>query len=106
MTKERFDQVCMKCVELVKQFAPIDTGNLRYNAIRYEWIDENTFKIYVDGTPDNKNSIAPYMPYTNEPWISKKWNGKKNPNEGWWQKAVEFIAQYISEELNGEIEND
>ena len=100
MTKERFDQVCMNCVEYLKKLSPIDTGNLRYNAIRYEWIDENTFKIYVD------KSIAPYMPYTNEPWRAKRWNGKKNPNERWWQDAVEFIAQYISEELNGEIEND
>ncbi len=100
MTKERFDQVCMDCVMILKRLAPYDTGNLSINAIKYEWINDNTFKIYVD------KSIAPYMPYTNEPWLAKRWNGKKNPNEAWWQKAVEFIADMICEEINGELDND
>lgn len=97
MTQERFTQVCMDAVTTLKSLAPYDTGNLSRNAIKYEWIDENTFRIYVD------KSIAPYMPYTNEPWLAKRWNGKKNPNEEWWQKAVEFIADLLAEELNGEI---
>ena len=100
MTKERFSQVCMMAVEELKKRAPIDTGNLRYNAIRYEWIDEDTFRIYVD------KNIAPYMPYTNEPWLSPKWNGKKNPNEAWFQEAVEYIAEFIADQVNGDLEND
>lgn len=24
-----------------------------------------------------------YTPYTHYKWISPRWNGKKNPNEGW-----------------------
>ena len=106
MTKEVFNQVCMQAVEELRNRAPIDTGNLRHNAIRYEWIDEDTFQIYVDGSPDNPNSIAPYMPYTNEPWLSPKWKGKKNPNEAWWQEAVEYIAEYIADQVNGDLDKD
>lgn len=97
MTKERFNYICLYAVDLLRSFAPIDTGNLRYNAIRYEWINETTFKIYVD------ESIAPYMPFTNEPWIAAKWKGKPNPNEGWWQGACEFIIDLLAQELQGTL---
>ena len=43
------------------------------------------------------------MPYTNEVWISPKWNGKKNPNEGWWNNAVEFIVNYIAKRVKGKV---
>ena len=46
------------------------------------------------------------MPYTNEPWVSPKWHGKKNPNEAWFQDAVEYIAEYIADQTNGDLEND
>lgn len=97
MTKAKFDAICLEAVEDLRRFAPIDTGNLRYNAIRYEWIDESTFKIYVD------ESIAPYMPYTNEEWLSPRWHGKKNPNEKWFDKACEYIIDKVMQELNGEL---
>lgn len=100
MRRDIFEEVCMMAVEELKKRAPIDTGNLRYKAIRYEWIDEDTFRIYID------KNIAPYMPYTNEPWISPKWNGKKNPNEAWFQEAVEYIANYLAYEVNGDLDND
>ena len=70
---------------------------VRYNAIRIEFNSDRSFTIYVD------ESIAPYMPYTNEPWMAKKWNGKPNPNEGWWEKVVEICALYIANRYKGEI---
>lgn len=95
MSSEEFEKLCLSFVELVKNSSPIDTGNLRHNAIRYEFIDKNTFKIYVD------ENIAPYMPFTNEPWLSPRWNGKQNPNEAWWQnKAVDAVIQAIIKELD------
>lgn len=97
ITKERFNEICLYAVDRLRYFAPIDTGNLKYNAIRYEWINETTFKIYVD------ESIAPYMPYTNEKWIAARWNGKKNPNEGWFDSACEFIIDLLTQELHGEL---
>lgn len=98
MTASRFEKLCMELVEEIRNVAPVDTGNLKNNAIRFEFIDENTFKIYVD------ESIAPYMPYTNEIWLSERWINKKtgikakNPNEGWWsEKAVGFVVNFMKQ---------
>ena len=95
MTRAEFQRICLAVVDKVKAKSPIDTGNLRWNAIRFEYIDERTFKIYVD------QGIAPYMPYTNEPWIAERWKGKKNPNEAWWQRTIEEITKELTAELNG-----
>ena len=75
------------------------TGNLAFNAFTYD-IDNDELRIYVD------KRIAPYMPYTNEPWISPYWNGKKNPNQGWWQRFVEEFVKRFTSKLRGTIEND
>ena len=98
MTKSEFDKLCMDIVWQVRKRAPYDTGKLSTNGVRYMWKGKNTFVIYVD------ESIAPYMPYTNEPWISPRWHGKKNPNEAWWQDAIKIIVEYLEKELNGEKE--
>lgn len=50
-----------------------------------------------------KMFIAPYVPYTNEPWISPKWNGKKNPNEGWWDRFVAEFTKRLANKLKGVI---
>ena len=98
MTKAQFERICMELVGTIRKRAPRDTGNLADNGVRFRWIDEETFEIYVD------ESIAPYMPYTNEPWISPKWNGKKNPNEAWWQDAIELCKQHLFNAYDGEEE--
>ena len=66
--------------------APYDTGNLALNSIR---IVGNA--VYIGG------EIADYAIYTNEPWA----NGKKNPNEGWVQKAIQEAAPLIQRVLGG-----
>ena len=93
-----FETICKSAVELVKKVSPIDTGNLRYNAINYKFLDADTCVIKVS------LDIAPYMPYTNEPWLAKRWNGKKNPNEGWWENAVKKVVEYLAQALGGEIQ--
>ena len=42
-----------------------------------------------------------YMPYTTEPWISTKWKGRNNPNEGWFEESTEFMAKMIARHLGG-----
>ncbi len=76
------------------------TGNMAFNAfkIRFEqrgstlrcvaWIDRD---------------IAPYVVYTDKPWISPRWGGKKNPNEGWWKRAVQDFRDKIAEYLGGRV---
>lgn len=92
MTSGDFIALCKECEQILRDAAPYRTGNLRYNAIKLKMLG-NTCRLYVDET------IAPYMKYTNEPWE----NGKKNPNEGWFDRAVEKIARHIAERTRGEL---
>lgn len=80
-------------INYLKQKSPIDTGNLRYNAIKYR-IEDNRFIIYVD------EQIAPYMVYTNEKWINHK---GQNPNESWWNRTIEDIIETMSIYLGGNL---
>ena len=98
VSNAEFKRVCQRAVKELRSFAPYDTGNLALNAIRMEMPSPDVCLIYVD------ERIAPYMPYTNEPWMHKKWHGKKNPNEGWWQKACDVVINNVAQQLDGEIE--
>jgi hypothetical protein len=86
----------MKAFDLAQRRAPIDTGNLRYNAVSYVYKSDDEFVIFVD------EDIAPYMPYTNEPWLSDRWKGAKNPNEKWWDKLTKEIADFVAMEVGGQ----
>ena len=97
MTEHDFIAVCQECVAEIKARAPIDTGNLRYNAIQYEYLGDFKFAIYVN------EDIAPYVYYTNEPWVADRWQGAKNPNEAWWQNAVRSCIELIKTRLKGVV---
>ena len=79
------------------EWVPRDKGNMAFHALRFE-ADNSVIHISVD------NDIAPYVPYTNEPWISPKWNGKQNPNEGWWDRFAAEFARRLASSLNGRLE--
>ena len=108
--KRLFDRVFLEAVDQLRKVAPVDTGNLR-DSIKYKWISENEFEIYVNVGDTNaflekqyyEKGQAPYMPFVNEEWISPKWNGKKNPNENWWNEAMEMVIQFIAKRLGGEL---
>lgn len=97
MTDSEFKTMCEQIVERFRGFVPIDTGNLRYNAVKIEFPTPQECHIYVDEV------LAPYMPFTNEPWLSKKWHGKNNPNEHWWEDTCKFFIETIAQELKGEL---
>lgn len=86
-------------IGMFRDAAPKDTGNLAFNAIKQRRIDVNTWEIYVDP------KVAPYMPYTNEEWISPVWHGKQNPNEKWWDNICIAVIEYIARVMGGEINN-
>jgi hypothetical protein len=86
-------------VKRLREFAPKDTRNLAYNAIIGLKVTENKSDISVS------LKIAPYMPYTNEPWISPKWNGKQNPNEYWWNDAIVLILHEVAQIYGGKLVN-
>ena len=98
LSNTQFRRACEKACRQLRGLAPYDTGNLSLNAIKIEYPSPSVCIIYVD------EAIAPYMPYTTRPWVSPKWNGRRNPNEGWWQAAGELIVEYLAQELQGEIE--
>lgn len=98
MNDRKFMDACLKMVQLVRDRAPKDTGNLAYNAVKYEFKRVDGVlecNIYVD------EDVAPYMPFTNEEWISPRWNGKQNRNEDWWNRTGDAIAFEISKIFNG-----
>lgn len=98
MTKQQFFKLCIETVEELRSslFIPWDTGNLATNALKYR-IENDTFHVWVD------LNEAPYMPYTNEPWTSPKWNGKTNPNEGWWEVWCETFMNRLAQKLRGTL---
>lgn len=103
MTRAQFEVVLEMAVYAawwqVVVAAPVDTGNLAYNSIKLERTTTG-YVIYVD------DAIAPYMVYTEEPWISPYWNGKKNPNEGWFRKVAKRIARYLKKVLTGKMQDE
>ena len=98
ISNTQFIRICRDVLRELRGLAPYDTGDLALKAIKMEMPSPNVCLIYVD------ESIAPYMPYTTRPWVSPRWNGKKNPNEGWWQAACELIAERVAQKINGTIE--
>jgi len=70
----------------IKTACPYKTGNLRSTIKSYVNAD-GKFVIEVGGPQ------AEYMVYTNEQWVSPKWNGKKNPNEHWWENIVKKVMK-------------
>lgn len=96
MTKQEVINIAISIVEEMRnECVPRDTGNMAFNALSY-----NAEKDLLDITIND--DIAPYVPYTNEPWLSPKWHGKKNPNEGWWQRFVEEFTNRLTTRLKGE----
>ena len=80
-----------------KHIRRASTGNLRYNATKIERVSDNHYRISMD------QGTAPYMPFTNEPWTVSRWRGSKNPNEGWFDRAVKIYANELAHNLGGTI---
>ena len=97
MNAEKFSRVVNYCLLMTRLVAPKDTWNLANNGVTLEYVDDRHINVYV-----NLN-IAFYMIYTNEPWLSPKWNGKQNPNEGWWNECGEEIIPNIIEQVFGGV---
>lgn len=104
MTDREVINACIETVEeLRERFVPnpatryiTSTGSMAFNALQYR-IEQGVFRVWID------EQIAPYVVFTNEAWLSAKWNGKKNPNEGWWQRFCDEFARRLARKLQGEI---
>ena len=98
MTEQELFNVCIETVEELRQsiFIPWDSGNMATHGLQYEILN-GVFHIYMDFDE------APYMPNTNEPWLSEKWHGKQNPNEGWWNEWCETFMRRLAVKLKGDL---
>ena len=118
MTRVEFEKLVNRCFKIFRDTVPNkntryvkyylnhyghwqkgSTGNMAFNALQSRYIKrDNGFwaEIYIE------DNIAPYVVYTNERWVSSKWKGHKNPNEGWVQKGANRVALYITKTLNGD----
>ena len=102
--------IMQECLTLVKAKTPnpatrgiTSTGNLMTHGVQFEDKGNGVWEIWVDGEPPDIGQ-APYMPYTTEPWISPRWHGKKNPNEGWWDRVAKEVIDLIATRLGGNVE--
>ena len=88
-------------VQLLRELAPRDTGNLAYNAIRFEKTGEHSYKVYInihgEHTKGVRDGIAPYQVYLNE--------NPKSKHHDWWQAAIELALEEIAGMLGGEIDD-
>jgi hypothetical protein len=81
-------------LQMMQQIAPYRTGNLAINSTEIQITARGLRAISHGG-------YAPYNVYTNFPWTAARWNGKKNPNEGWFTVKFSGAAkQYLYEHLN------
>lgn len=97
MTGQEFSDAADFAHGYVRARTPYRTGNLARNATRREMPSDSEARIYVDW------NIAPYIPYVNEPWISPRWGGKKNPNESYWNDTAEALVYELAEYIGGEV---
>ena len=79
------------------------TGNLQKNATKFEVRSSTEYCLYIDESITTDEKGVSYMPFTNEPWISSKWRGLQNPNEGWFPRAVMRYAEAVATALGGKI---
>lgn len=100
MTTAQIERALYLQVAWLKSVAPYDKGNLSDSAINLERTGIREWRVYVD------QKVAPYMPYTNEPWLSTKWKGHQNPNEQWWNKAIQEFMRRLARSLGGELKRD
>ena len=97
MNEHLFRQFVNEFVEELRALAPRDKGTLADYGItfHFEGVDRAVIEVDLDK--------APYMPFTNEPWISPKWKGRKNPNEAWWQRRIDEIVRKLVRKYKGEL---
>lgn len=100
------DAAVARFVQILRDLAPKDTGNLAYNAIRFEKTGEHSWRIYVhtEGThtPGALDGIAPYQVYLNE--LPTLPNGAPNKHYKWWETAIELALDEMATLMGGTIE--
>ncbi len=88
-------EACNVLKQVLQARAPYKSGHLALDSIRTVGN-----RVIIGG------EIAPYAPFTNEPWTAERWNGKMNPNEKWIQRAIEEALPIIQRVLSGRASDE
>lgn len=89
------DLLRLRCSAMVKEAAPVDTGNLAFNSIRSIRTPYG-FKIVQLG------AIAPYGAMLNAGTFTKEGVPMITQHIGWWERARDAVMEYAYAELNGQ----
>ena len=79
--------------KLLQERCPVDTGNMKASI---SLLSGKGGTEYVIEIPAN---LVPYVVYTNERWISPKWNGRQNPNYHWIDDTIQLFLVSFTKEL-------
>ncbi|MBQ8288098.1 MAG: hypothetical protein IJX76_04920 [Clostridia bacterium] len=84
------DRIILYAAEIIANQSPYDTGTLRFNAIKVEWVDvEHTeFRIYIDESAIAR--IAGGFNYAK--WLNES---PDSPHRGWWDRACLDAVNYL-----------
>lgn len=88
--EEQLQRVAVASLMLVRSNTPYRSGTLSRN-----WqlrMMPNGFEIV--------NSTS-YLPYVNEKWVSPRWRGRDNYNEGFVKNATDLVAEFVASQLGG-----
>lgn len=106
-----FQKMVRTMVANIKVATPKDTGNLAYNATRYEFMGGGTARIFVntvgDHVPESRDGIAPYFVKVNyDKNISFTNNRgqliiKPNKNYHYWDDAIDKEVRKIADIVGG-----
>jgi len=117
---EAYDAYCNLVYQMLLSNCPVDTGNM-ITHIRYN-NDGTECRITIDTIPYSKagksvmrkmrkrqHTKTPkeveYAAYTEYPWVSPHWHGRKNPNESWIRRdSLYEAATKIADSVRCEIE--
>lgn len=96
MFSERLRFACYYLMMQLKLFAPFEWGNLM-NSIQIREITPYQYEVLIGG------ELVNYAPATNEEWVSPRWKGKQNPNQGWIEKCIESSLPVMKQIMAGDI---
>lgn len=104
MNSAAFWKITRNFTANIRGATPKATGNLAYNATRYEPTSGGDVRVYVntqgDHKPESADGIAPYFIYVN---YYEYLRGKRNRNYHYWDRAIDAEAERIAAIVGGTV---
>lgn len=84
------DRIILRAAEIIANQSPYDTGNLRINAIKAEWVDtaHTAIRIYIDESAILRRTGG----FNYAHWLNES---PDSPHQGWWDRACLDAVNYL-----------